>query len=1457
MDFNNYYPSTQRPDGTTQTAVNSGEDWFYDLKYATENGKPYGYICAGYSTYPQLTGTTGCGNIGLGGYDPDDLDIPGTWNHRAPHCKLAFVNMQGQMEWYYNYPVVNGKVADNGRFYAVLQNPDESYIACGVTRFVQGVAYNPTPQNPGGLSLNCVYDNENNIVATRKAFVVKTDVEGNLLWQYYYGIDDLIPGASSSNGVFYAVTPNVSNGSFLLTGTYNKMMFVVEINANGQVMSKSLRTGLNGYSSPIDYIRPRAIIHDPATNNIFVVGYIKAQDQTTVHPDTLGRYKRTIGKGSSFVVKLDANYNQVGNGIYKSTSLSAQYWFEDGNTSTYAFINNFAQSMCWFNTTTNPKTFLVSFLADAAIDAVNSENGYGYGTGVVECYNTNLSMLNAASIGTVRAFDLQVGVAKTSDGGFAVVSTKHVTQLTDCTHPFSPYMINTCTYQGTVYNGRYSKQHWNSDAYISKYSSAFVKLWEKTISENTPPTNWGGYNPPTNYGNIGDPRLQGDLKREECVYKIIETPFDAGLVVCGNNSNNLDDDLLIKLHSNCQKLLTFSGADINTDLNIITNTTRNTSRKVSGDIRIKPGATLTINGSTTVIQFTDTRQVGKQVHLIVEQGGKLVLAGGAKLTGITTCPNSTWEGIQVWGNGNLSQLPESNQGVVEVNNGTIENARIGIVAGLMNYTYNVQSQIDYSLPMTPIYGFLGGGIVKCSNATFTNCGTDVRMHPYAYFSSPGVEVANRSFFTTSNFITNNSFLVNNHLAQHIFLNGVGGIKINGCKFENNRTNITETEEMGYGIYSVDAGYQVLPQCTAYSGSTCVGEVRSKFKNLEYGVRATRISSTRTFTVDKSDFDGSIIAIKNEGISNMTVQNCTLIIGNSPVALSTNTGVFIEGNCTNYTVRNNAFNRAAITNGVSVNYGVNVSNTGTSDTRVEKNNYNQLSVSNSSAYINRSSNGITGLQFLCNTYAQTTLLDQVAFLNNSSSTDGIRYSQGTVTIAAGNKFTFPPPTFGTAGHLWSMPSPTVTYFYGNGTNEFPTNVSTNVQRTPTNQPSQCSTGGGGGGMMAQGGGLTQQERSALEIEFASNNQSYNNYVQQLQLLKDGGNSQLLQNEIALTLSSEAAALRTKLLGESPYLSEAALKELSDKSGVLPDALIFEILAANPDELKNDALFEYLEQKNNPLPQWMLDILKQAKGTITARTLLEAGIMYYKEKAESAAFEIIKGILADENGVNNNDLRGWLGNLNSKEADYEIVSNYYETGNYNAALSFLNSIPQLRDLSNDELAEHDLLNSVYQIISSASANSRSIDSLNTEQVALLTEIADAKPCKAMVMANAILRTYYGRKFDTYPFIHEEFQTSQLRSAKYEGKAYTNPADRQEVKVYPNPAKDMLIFDYHVFKLSGMVTITIYDVTGKKMMEENLTNQLGQSIIDTQHLPNGMYNYTITSSNFSKSGNFTVFH
>ncbi|MBK7031451.1 MAG: hypothetical protein IPH45_20660 [Bacteroidales bacterium] len=65
-----------------------------------------------------------------------------------------------------------------------------------------------------------------------------------------------------------------------------------------------------------------------------------------------------------------------------------------------------------------------------------------------------------------------------------------------------------------------------------------------------------------------------------------------------------------------------------------------------------------------------------------------------------------------------------------------------------------------------------------------------------------------------------------------------------------------------------------------------------------------------------------------------------------------------------------------------------------------------------------------------------------------------------------------------------------------------------------------------------------------------------------------------------------ALRAELLGVSPHLSEEVLRKVADKTDIFTEAVIFDILAANPDELKKEELFQYLENKENPLPTYMI-------------------------------------------------------------------------------------------------------------------------------------------------------------------------------------------------------------------------------------------------------------------------------
>jgi hypothetical protein len=67
-----------------------------------------------------------------------------------------------------------------------------------------------------------------------------------------------------------------------------------------------------------------------------------------------------------------------------------------------------------------------------------------------------------------------------------------------------------------------------------------------------------------------------------------------------------------------------------------------------------------------------------------------------------------------------------------------------------------------------------------------------------------------------------------------------------------------------------------------------------------------------------------------------------------------------------------------------------------------------------------------------------------------------------------------------------------------------------------------------------------------------------------------------------------------------------------TGELPESIIFEVLAANPDELKKKELMEHIENKYNPLPDYIIETMT-ATGTQGQKMWdtrgLEPGTYYY--------------------------------------------------------------------------------------------------------------------------------------------------------------------------------------------------------------------------------------------------------
>src|SRR5699024_1644705 len=105
------------------------------------------------------------------------------------------------------------------------------------------------------------------------------------------------------------------------------------------------------------------------------------------------------------------------------------------------------------------------------------------------------------------------------------------------------------------------------------------------------------------------------------------------------------------------------------------------------------------------------------------------------------------------------------------------------------------------------------------------------------------------------------------------------------------------------------------------------------------------------------------------------------------------------------------------------------------------------------------------------------------------------------------------------------------------------------------------------------------------------------------LIDGGNTKRLKNKIANSWSSDGWEMRSKLLSKSPYLSASSLLKAAERK-VLPNAMLLEVLLANPDATKKGGFIDKLKEKLPSLPNYVSHYVRESWDKKTARTKLEA-------------------------------------------------------------------------------------------------------------------------------------------------------------------------------------------------------------------------------------------------------------
>jgi hypothetical protein len=833
----------------------------------------------------------------------------------------------------------------------------------------------------------------------------------------------------------------------------------------------------------------------------------------------------------------------------------------------------------------------------------------------------------------------------------------------------------------------------------------------------------------------------------------------------------------------------------------------NNSKTFDGDVYITPGADLTINKAC---YFSEGNKI------VVLPGGQLIVNATLQPR---TCVN-TWQGIQVAGNSNLGQHPD-NQGLVYLNSdASIYNA----VSGVATYQHNAQGHV-----IADSYG----GIIKANGATFTNCRVACEIVGYTVplgTSNWQTDISNCNFLfsgayyelfepyaETPRFIEiinnkvlkfeNNTFESTKPILDNWTQYPIGILKYNSQVIVSNNDFIG----LSYGIYSRDY----------YPGSFVDKISGNTFKQNIYSIYENGVMGSQIYDNEFKYFD----------FNNMEFSNQDNYIG-----------VYKDA-CTNYLLEENDFKGKFNVIDKPI-IGLIVNNGGPNNQSIYKNYFEGNDYAILAQGSNRNTDGSSGLSFKCNQMILE-LNDISVSAQEGTINKGIAAAQGSpaggATMAAGNRFN---ATNYYQTHFWNLSDPIATYHHHNmeeqsdGTRDIiipghvdPSLDMTNGLMIMQNNESQWNLGnscpsnltGGIGGKLAK---------------LASNAMVIDETESLLTQLVDAGDTEEMANDVETADNSEAYQLRNELLNSSPYLSNEVLENAANKEDVLTNPLIRDVLVANPQAAKNVEVLDLVENRMNPMPQYMKDQILNGQTTIGSKEVLEAERQHSKTNY-NIALSMLVAEYSNELGDNYDPdaLIELLSDAKNKEARYQLASVYLEENNGQAMNTALNSIANDFDLSAEESTELSDMSTYFNLLKLMKEEGRTAAELNDSEIDELQALYENAENKAAVYARNLL--LFGGHIDyEAPVIYPDMmdKSSLIRNVN---SSDPKPEDLVYIDVYPNPAKDYIIFEYDIAVEYQNARLLIFDgAKGQILTHEVLLETQNSLTIGLEKFGAGSY-------------------
>ena len=254
--------------------------------------------------------------------------------------------------------------------------------------------------------------------------------------------------------------------------------------------------------------------------------------------------------------------------------------------------------------------------------------------------------------------------------------------------------------------------------------------------------------------------------------------------------------------------------------------------------------------------------------------------------------------------------------------------------------------------------------------------------------------------------------------------------------------------------------------------------------------------------------------------------------------------------------------------------------------------------------------------------------------------------------------------------------------------------------------------------------------------------------------------------------------------------------------------------------------------------MRNQINQGLTVISAKEQMELDISTYKRERNLAINQAVQ-LLASDTIDRTADMIDFLANTGDIQYEYRLAEAYDVLGEVEQAETVLTAIGNM-ELSEEEIQAHTdyvSFRSLMQVWETENKNLLALSEGDIEALQSYTEHANitAGEANALLALNGI---------DTYkePVYFPDEVEAELRLIQYSEEEISE----DKLLLYPNPANEYLIVEYAVMEISEHSLLTITNINGQIVHQENINYPQDELVIITNKLPPGQYFCTLNNGN-----------